>query len=147
MALWAAFQWQAVQTLLLQEGEKILLKSRHRHARRGVFSLCDAAVTSTLVDQGLYAVVANLGSLVVRIVFLPLEDVAYAYFARLLAVPSSSGRARDVLRVLLRLLATMGAFVLALGPPLSFFVLDLLCVSRLVFSCALRALTAHVCVG
>lgn len=27
VALWAAFQWQAVQTLLLQEGEKILLKS------------------------------------------------------------------------------------------------------------------------
>ncbi len=86
-------------------------------------------MTSTLVDQGLYAVVVNLGSLVVRIVFWPLEDVAYAYFGRLLAQPgdvAAKSKARGVLCALLRLLSTTAAFVLAFGPPLSFLAIDLL---------------------
>jgi oligosaccharide translocation protein RFT1 len=115
---------QAVQTLLLQEGERILLK-----------------VTSTLVDQGLYSVVANLGSLVVRIVFLPLEEVSYAFFARSFASTAKSDegveresqvlRCGEVLLALMRLLCLIGGLVMSLGPPLSFFVVDTLYGSRL----------------
>lgn len=112
--LWLAFQWQCVQTLLLQEGERLVLK-----------------IFAPLHAQGLYSVVASLGSLVVRILFLPLEEVSYAYFARLLASTSSRQEAKDVLSTLLRFLCILGGFVLALGPPLSFLVIDALYGARM----------------
>ena len=114
LKLWAGFQWQAVQQLFLQEGEKVLMK-----------------MTANLVNQGLYSVVANLGSLLVRSVFLPLDEVFYAYFARLLQQKDAQKEAKNVLQVLIRLFMTVGAFIVALGPPMSFFVLDLIYGSRM----------------
>ncbi len=123
-----AFQWQAAQQLVLQEGERLLLKLS----------------AAPLAEQGLYAVVANLGSLLVRSLFLPLEDVAGTYFARLLARGAERrGEAAAVLAALLHLLLTAALFVLALGPPLAFFGLDLLYGPRLSHSAAPAMLRAY----
>jgi oligosaccharide translocation protein RFT1 len=123
-----AFQWQAVQQLLLQEGERLLMKLS----------------SAPLAAQGMYAVVANLGSLLVRSIFFPLEDVAGTYFARVLSGGASrKGEAAAVLAALLHLLLTGALFVLSLGPPLAFFGLDLLYGARLSHSAAPAILRAY----
>ena len=38
----------------------------------------------SFADQGVYDVIQNLGSIVARFVFLPLEDAGYLYFTQLL---------------------------------------------------------------
>jgi oligosaccharide translocation protein RFT1 len=53
------------EKLLLAEGSKLAL----------------VAVESSY-NQGVYGLVSNLGSLVVRIVFQPFEEVAFATFSR-----------------------------------------------------------------
>ena len=126
--LLGAFQWQATQQLVLQEGERLVLKVR-----------------ASLLQQGVYSVVAALGSLVVRSFFLPLEEVAGAYFARLLA-QSSKGQQRETSRVLasiVRLLVAVSALLGALGPPLAFFALDFLYGDRLSASAAPAILRAY----
>ena len=45
---------------------------------------------SPLADQGGYAVAANYGSLVARIVFQPIEETARVFFSKTLASSSSS---------------------------------------------------------
>jgi oligosaccharide translocation protein RFT1 len=142
--LLVAFQWQASQQVLLQEGERLLLK-----------------VSSTsLSDQGLYAIVANLGSLLVRSIFLPLEDVAGTYFSRLLLTSDSNtkdsnennhklntAKSRDeasaVLRVVLHLLTFVSLLLVAFGPPLSFVAIDFLYGARISNSDAPAILSAY----
>ncbi len=71
--LWLSQQWQCGQALALQEGERIMLK-----------------VLAPLSQQGSYGLVAALGSLVVRSVFFPLEEVASLYFSRLLSTTTTT---------------------------------------------------------
>ncbi len=128
--LLVAFQWQATQQVILQEGERLLLK----------------VTSSSLADQGLYAVVTNLGSLLVRSLFLPLEDVAGTYFSRLLLSKNNreaEKEAASVLRIVLHLLSLISLLLVALGPPLSFFGLDLLYGSRISDSAAPSILKAY----
>ncbi len=109
--LWAAFQWQSTQQVLLQEGERIVLRLS------GL----------SLSDQGVYSIVANLGSLLVRSLFLPLEEVACTYFSRLLAKGNEKrAEAAEVLAVVLHLLLLVSLCIVSLGPPLAYFALDLL---------------------
>jgi hypothetical protein len=130
LGLLLAFQWQATQQVLLQEGERILLKLS----------------ASSLSNQGLYAVVANLGSLLVRTLFLPLEDVACTYFSRLLLSQQGEKSRKElaaVLRIILHLLSLISLLIVTLGPPLSFFGLDLLYGSRISDSEAPAILRAY----
>jgi oligosaccharide translocation protein RFT1 len=62
------FSWQSIEKLLLQEGEKIVLK-----------------VTDTLVNQGVFSVISNLGSLVARFFFQPVEEISFTVFSKLLS--------------------------------------------------------------
>jgi oligosaccharide translocation protein RFT1 len=92
LVLTGHFSVQAAEKLLLAEGSKLALVGF-----QGSY------------DQGVYGLVANLGSLVVRLLFTPIEEaaftafsrcvggvVAWAWGARLLAVwePSPSQRTR-----------------------------------------------------
>lgn len=61
------FSWQSFEKLLLQESEKIVLK-----------------FTNTFLNQGVFSVVSNLGSLVARFLFLPIEEISFMFFSKLL---------------------------------------------------------------
>ena len=95
----------AGQKMLLGKGERILLV--------------------TMFDEetwGVYALVSNFGSLVLRTVFAPVEGIAYSYFSS-----EEKKESRDsVFRVLLTLQGTIGFIGLVFGPPNSFFALKLL---------------------
>ncbi|MEW5310576.1 MAG: hypothetical protein WDW38_002362 [Sanguina aurantia] len=70
-------QLRKVEKLLLAEGSKLLL----------------VAYQSRL-DQGVYGLVSNLGSLAVRMLFVPLEEAAFAVFSREAAQQSAVNNAR-----------------------------------------------------
>ena len=80
--------------------------------------------------QGVYALVANYGGLLARLLFQPVEESSRSYFSRLLsattdaATSSSSDKpspavreAKTSLQTLLRLYALLSSVVVALGPP------------------------------
>ena len=95
----------AGQKMLLGKGERILLVTIFNEETWGV-----------------YALVSNFGSLVLRTVFAPIEEVAYSYFSS-----EEKKKSRDsVVRVLLTLQGTIGFIGLVFGPPNSFFALKLL---------------------
>ena len=52
---------------MLGEGEKYILKFKE-----------------SLLDQGVYSIVNNLASLIARILFAPIEEIAHTYFAKLI---------------------------------------------------------------
>ena len=70
-SLAVGFVGQAVWKLLLAEGEKVVMVALGPRLR------------FTAADQGVYAVVSNLGSLVARFAFQPIEEAAYAVFGKL----------------------------------------------------------------
>lgn len=50
----------------------------------------------TFAQQGIYDVINNLGSLVARLVFLPIEESFYVFFARTLYRGEPVSRQREV---------------------------------------------------
>jgi hypothetical protein len=62
-----SFALQSLEKMFLTEGEKLVLK-----------------FTESLVHQGVYSVVHNLGSLVVRMLFQPIEEMSFTLFSKLL---------------------------------------------------------------
>ena len=98
---------------------------------------------SSFYDQGLFALVNNLGSLVVRIVFQPLEEIAFNTFSQSRSTPTDAptdGEADDggegdnevegggytLLCVLTKSVLLVGAAFAAFGPPFSRLLLDVL---------------------
>ncbi|CAL8335567.1 unnamed protein product [Lota lota] len=83
-------------------------------------------------EQGVYDIVNNLGSMVARFVFLPIEDSFYVFFAKVLqrgrAVQSQKqedvSMAAEVLECLLRLVVVMGLVVMVFGYAYSHLALD-----------------------
>lgn len=63
-----SFMGQTVLKQILTEGERYIMT---------IFDLI------SLPDQGIYDVVSNLGGLVVRLIFRPIEDSGFAYFSQL----------------------------------------------------------------
>ena len=81
-----AFTVQSSEKLLLTEGEKFVL----------------AGFSTQLEENGVYSLVQNLGSLVARMIFQPLEESSYAEFSNLLgpltlrsATPTATVAASD----------------------------------------------------
>ncbi|XP_019736604.1 protein RFT1 homolog isoform X2 [Hippocampus comes] len=84
-------------------------------------------------DQGVYDIVNNLGSMVARFIFLPIEESFYIFFAKVLErgrdVKSQKqedvGVAADVLQCLLKLVLVIGLIIAVFGYAYSELALDI----------------------
>uniref|UniRef100_A0A8C4XF20 Protein RFT1 homolog n=1 Tax=Erpetoichthys calabaricus TaxID=27687 RepID=A0A8C4XF20_ERPCA len=84
-------------------------------------------------DQGVYDIVNNLGSLVARFVFLPIEESFYIFFAKVLERGKSIGHqkreevamASSVLESLLKLVLLIGLTIMVFGYAYSHLLLDI----------------------
>eukprot|EP01064_Diplonema_japonicum_P028460 TRINITY_DN4368_c0_g2_i1.p1 TRINITY_DN4368_c0_g2~~TRINITY_DN4368_c0_g2_i1.p1 ORF type:complete len:541 (+),score=62.72 TRINITY_DN4368_c0_g2_i1:51-1625(+) len=92
---------ESIMRLILTEGEKILLSS-----------------VTALAAQGVYEVVANLGSIVVRILFKFLEETSLVVWTKLMNADGLV-QAETLLKLLLRLLTIIGLVFACWGPAYS----------------------------
>eukprot|EP01105_Mastigella_eilhardi_P014161 TRINITY_DN3221_c0_g1_i4.p1 TRINITY_DN3221_c0_g1~~TRINITY_DN3221_c0_g1_i4.p1 ORF type:complete len:534 (+),score=130.98 TRINITY_DN3221_c0_g1_i4:16-1617(+) len=101
-----AYTWQSLQKVVLTEGDKIVLWR-----------------IESLVSQGVYSVVFNLGSLAARFVFQPVEEVCFTAFARLAGAAAAGTdavfTAHRILRLTLRLMLLIGLLFVTFGPNYS----------------------------
>lgn len=116
--------WQSLIKLFLSEGDKVLL-----------------LWLVNLQDQGGYAVASNYGSLIARIVLMPLDEATRVFFAKAVsATPSSSDEPHSkedptipvphFFTNLLRTILTSSLLLLTLAPPYLPHVLSLLLPAR-----------------
>nr|CAB3265543.1 protein RFT1 homolog [Phallusia mammillata] len=113
-----SFFKQSVLKQLLTEGERYVMTILN---------------VLSFADQGVYDIINNLGSLVARFIFLPIEESFYLFFAKTLRRgEDSTKQSKDeikavthVLFCLLRLVVLIGSVILAFGLPYSKLLLDI----------------------
>ncbi|XP_061418992.1 protein RFT1 homolog [Lethenteron reissneri] len=118
VSLTRSFMMQSFLKQLLTEGEKYIMT---------FFNVLNFG------DQGIYDVVNNLGSMVPRFIFMPIEDSFYVFFARSLSRGKIAMEQNEddiaivakVLQSLLKLVLLIGVTVLTFGFSYSYLALDL----------------------
>lgn len=114
---WSFFK-QSFLKKILTEGERYIMT---------VFKVL------TFSQQGIYDVINNLGSLVARCVFMPIEESYYTFFAHTLERGSSADQqtqqsanvASETLEVVLKFVVLVGLTFLVFGYSYSFLLLDI----------------------
>lgn len=114
---WSFFK-QSILKKILTEGERFIMT---------LFKVL------TFAEQGVYDVINNLGSLVARCVFMPIEESYYTFFAHILARGKPANEqpveaiktAAEVLEVILRLMVMIGITILVFGFSYSYLLLDI----------------------
>ena len=123
--------WQCAQKYALTEGERLVI----------------VALTG-MTEQGVYALVSNLGSLVARLVLQPVEEATFAHYSRLAAAAPPDAAALRRMVALVRAAAIFGGVFAAFGPAYSWLLLRLLygpLWSSTDAPSVLQAYCAHVC--
>ncbi|KAH9492269.1 Oligosaccharide translocation protein rft1 [Bulinus truncatus] len=114
---WSFFK-QSFLKQILTEGEKYIMT---------FFDVLSFA------DQGIYDVINNLGSLVARFIFLPIEENSYLFFSQILTRGSSADNqnqdslqlSSSVLGVLLKAVTLIGSIILVFGYSNAYLALHL----------------------
>ena len=117
----SAMALHTAEKFVLNEGERLVL-----------VGTCGEA------EQGVFALVSNLGSLLARLALQPVEEMAFAFFA---GAPAADGR--RALAALTRAAAIFGGVIAAFGPAHAPLLLQLLYGGRWSGSGAARALGAY----
>ena len=120
--MWRSFFLDSILRILLTEGEKFFL-----------------AAFGTMSSQGIYDMVMNLGSLVVRVVFRVWEDNCSSTWAQLQA-QNAYDKALLLLQRMIKIALILGGSFFLFGPPLSRLLLQLLYGSRWTSHDAVQAL-------
>ncbi|BDA46912.1 probable protein RFT1 homolog [Coccomyxa sp. Obi] len=103
------FTLQALEKLLLAEGSKMVM-----------------VAFQSSYNQGVYGLVSNLGSLVVRTIFQPFEEAAFLAFSRSepgLGARDAAAQRSKVLAISTRCVTIVGLLAIAFGPAYTFVLL------------------------
>ena len=110
-SLTSSFTLQSIEKLALTEGEKFVL----------------AGFNTSKEESGVYSLVSNVGSLVARTLFQPLEECAFSDFSRLNNEESNLHveKTGQTLILLLRSVVFLGLCFVSFGPFYSHIVFDI----------------------
>ncbi len=97
-----SYFYQSIERLCLSEGEKFVL----------------VASNISLVESGIYRLINNLGSLVIRIIFQPIEEAANQQFCNINRIKNrlqQIKQAANYLGILLHILLLISIIIISFG--------------------------------
>lgn len=108
--IWSVWKNQ-IWKLILAEGENIIMMTIRTNAS----------------EQGLYSIISNLGSLIVRFVFLPIEETSYTVFGRIKNddVEQEISR-KNVFIILVKTMSFIGLLFICFGSQYTHLLLSIL---------------------